>query len=109
MDAQLHEEGHLEGDPVKHRLAVWVRVLMVFMLIIWARPSIYSASALAGGATLGGSKSARSMGEMMATSLSAVADVLHQVPERFGLVLLGVALLGSAALLRRKWKVIRPS
>jgi len=82
---------------------------MVATFLSFVHPTIYSVDALAGTATLNAPKSAESLGAATATSFSTLSDVVHHVPERMGLVLLGVALLSSAALLRRKWKVVRPS
>ena len=92
---------------MKHKLAVGLRVLVVFLFISFARPSIYSANGPASAAEV--TKTHASLLGTVAASASELIDAVPHVPERIGLILVGVALLASAALLRRKWKVVRPS
>ena len=94
---------------MKHKLAIGMRMLVVFLVVSFARPSIYSANGPTGVTAPSATKSSATMGAATATSISALVDAVPHVPERAGLVLVGIALLGSAALLRRKWKVVRPS
>ncbi len=94
---------------MKHKFAIGARMLTVSILILSGRPNIHWADASTGPSTMGVSHSAHSLGTAALTGISTLVEAVHHVPERAGLVLLGVALLGSATLLRRKWKVVRPS
>jgi hypothetical protein len=94
---------------MKHKWAVGLRVLMVLIVISFARPTIYSANGPSSEVTPEINKAHVSLATAALTSASELIEAVPHVPERIGLVLVGVALLGSAALLRRKWKVVRPS